>query len=105
MNGASDRQHERPPPIIMAAAPGLMKVTLKLKRPADEEAAHDERRCNVQAAFLVSFFPWEGCGEGWGGVGRGGGGGERPRVRAIGKRHTPLPNERIQPVGAERDIY
>ena len=33
----------------MAAAPGLMKVTLKLKRPADEEA-HDERRCKPRVA-------------------------------------------------------
>ena len=49
MNWASDRQHERTPKTIMAAAPGLMKVTLKLKRPADEEA-HDERRCKPRVA-------------------------------------------------------
>ena len=33
----------------MAAALGLMKVTLKLKRPADEEG-HDERRCKPRVA-------------------------------------------------------
>ena len=54
MNWASDRQHARTPQTIMAAAPGLMKVTLKLKRPADEEA-HDERRCKPRVA------PPSGC--------------------------------------------